>query len=207
MDSEKGMDSSDNTGKKSIWNLSKISWKGIGKSQWLILLLVGILLMIIVMPTTEQKETGQKKAGEDAADSGAAGSQWQEYKESIETQLEQVLSKMQGVGKVQVMVTLEGTAELVVEKDIPQTQSNVQEEDSSGGKRTTKESTWEESTIYSEQDGNSTPYVIKELAPDVEGVLVIAEGGDNGTVAKNISEAVQALFPIEVHKIKVVKMK
>ena len=42
----------------------------------------------------------------------------------------------------------------------------------------------------------------KELAPEVEGVVVIADGGDNAVVAQNITEAVQALFGVEAHKIK-----
>ena len=41
----------------------------------------------------------------------------------------------------------------------------------------------------------------------VEGVSVVAEGGDSALVQKNISEVIQALFGIEAHKIKVVKMK
>ena len=41
----------------------------------------------------------------------------------------------------------------------------------------------------------------------MEGVSVVAEGGDNAVVQNNISDIVQALFGIEAHKIKVVKMK
>ncbi len=39
----------------------------------------------------------------------------------------------------------------------------------------------------------------------VEGVAVIAEGGGNSVVVRNIIEVVQALFPVESHKIKVIK--
>ena len=41
----------------------------------------------------------------------------------------------------------------------------------------------------------------------IEGVVVIAEGGDNDDIRKDITEIVQALFDIDAHKIKVVKMK
>ena len=46
----------------------------------------------------------------------------------------------------------------------------------------------------------------KTLAPQIEGVLVLAQGGDNAVVSANITEAVMALFGIEAHKIKVMKM-
>ncbi|MFR1159532.1 MAG: hypothetical protein ACLSD7_11495 [Coprococcus phoceensis] len=53
--------------------------------------------------------------------------------------------------------------------------------------------------------GEQTPYVTKEVNPKVEGVVVIAEGGGNAVVIKNITEAIQALFDVDTHKIKVMK--
>lgn len=65
----------------------------------------------------------------------------------------------------------------------------------------------EESTVYT-QDGNGgrVPYVIEEMEPQIQGILVVAEGGDNSQVVQNITEAVMALFGVEAHKIKVMKM-
>ncbi len=45
----------------------------------------------------------------------------------------------------------------------------------------------------------------KELTPRVEGVVVVAGGGDDAVVVKNITESVQALFGIDTHKIRIVK--
>ena len=56
-------------------------------------------------------------------------------------------------------------------------------------------------------DSTGNPYIVKTLQPDVEGVLVVAEGADDSIVKKNISEAVQVLFGIDVHRIKVAKKK
>ena len=39
----------------------------------------------------------------------------------------------------------------------------------------------------------------------VQGVAVVAEGGDNSVVVRNITEVVQALFDVDSHKIKVIK--
>lgn len=47
----------------------------------------------------------------------------------------------------------------------------------------------------------------EKILPNVQGVLVIAQGGDNPIVINNIQEAVVALFQVEAHKIKVMKMK
>ncbi len=42
---------------------------------------------------------------------------------------------------------------------------------------------------------------------EVEGVVVVAEGGDNPVVANEILEVVMSLFPVDAHKITIVKMK
>lgn len=41
---------------------------------------------------------------------------------------------------------------------------------------------------------------------DVEGVVVVAQGAENAAVKKKIQDIVLALFPIEAHKIEIVKM-
>jgi stage III sporulation protein AG len=50
------------------------------------------------------------------------------------------------------------------------------------------------------------PYVVKTIVPQVEGVVVVGEGCGTGSVDKNVTEIVQALFGLEAHKVKVVKM-
>ena len=47
--------------------------------------------------------------------------------------------------------------------------------------------------------------MVKTLSPSVEGVVVVAEGAGNGEVNKNLSEAVQILFGVEAHRVKVLK--
>ena len=58
----------------------------------------------------------------------------------------------------------------------------------------------------SETGSDKIPFVGKEKTPKISGVLVVCEGGENTTVKQNISEAVMALFQIDVNRIKVVKM-
>lgn len=113
---------------------------------------------------------------------------------------------MEGVGEVEVMITLKSSWEKIVEKDRPSSSQTVEEADAGGGTRQTQEVSRSETTVYREESGERTPYVVKELEPEVEGVIVIARGGGNASVKQNILEAVQALFPVEAHKIKIMKM-
>ena len=75
-------------------------------------------------------------------------------------------------------------------------------------KKSDKKAAKEETVVKDEgQIGNKVPYVVAETYPEVRGVLVICQGGDNPVVIQQISEGVMALFRVEAHKIKVMKMK
>ena len=122
----------------------------------------------------------------------------------MEQRLESLLSSMDGVGEVKVMITLASSSEQIVEKDSPVSRSSMTEADSAGGSRSSQEVDSGEATVYvTDNDGEKIPYVVKEISPRVEGVSVVAAGGGNAYVQKNIIEVIQALFGIEIHKIKV----
>ena len=63
-------------------------------------------------------------------------------------------------------------------------------------------------TVYTvDEEGNEVPFVQKIMVPKVEGVLVLAQGGNNPEIIREMKEAIVALFGIEEHKIKIAKMK
>ena len=66
--------------------------------------------------------------------------------------------------------------------------------------------TGEETVYEKDENGNQVPYVVKELEPEIAGVLIVAEGGGDPVTVNNITEAVMSLFDIDAHKIKVMKM-
>lgn len=206
-----------------------------GMEKWfkrdnlLILILSGVLLFIIALPT-KNTESSEKNTVRDSVQSSEKGSSGQErdsqgslnstgasrdstelsgtdYAVYLEERLKETLSGMSGVGKVEVMITLASSEELVVEKDTPASRSQTNETDSEGGSRIITQLEEQETTVYRSVGNDSEPYVVKTLLPKVEGVVVVAQGAGTGTVDKSITEIVQALFDIEAHKVKVVKMK
>lgn len=204
--------------------MKRIELKKLGFSKWkkeqiVVLFIIGVLLMVITLPVKnddgEGKDSGLSltnntdqtaASGEDSAQSAWKNS-WElqmQYEKQMEDQLKSCLEQVDGVGKVQVMITFTGTAEQVLAKDQEST-SNQENTEDGFASSSNMEST--ETTVLEEVDGNLSPHVIKEVSPLVKGVFVVAEGGNDPTVKQNICDAVMALFSIESHKIMVVKMK
>ena len=183
--------------------MQKIKEKKLKRSDWLILVLAGILILIIALPT----DTKEKKQAEKSKENISKENKTMEAsKDEIERKLEDILEKIDGAGDVKVMITYQDSGTQVVEKDKNTSENSLEESDSTGGVRSTKEQQLQESTVYEEADAGNTPFVSKELLPKVEGILIVASGGDNQKVKQNISEAVLALFQVEAHRIKIVKM-
>ncbi len=184
-------------GKK--WNVFQNRLQNVKKDQFFIFLLCGILLAVIFLPTDSDGEKRQQEQDEILAQEQLA--------DSREKRLQEVLSQVEGVGKTEVMITYYSSGEKIVEKDIPLTDRTSDESDGQGGSSSSSQREAGEETVYEKNsDGSETPYVIQVTEPEIAGVLIVAEGGDNAVTVKNITEAVVALFGVEAHKIKVMKM-
>ena len=184
--------------------------KRIKKDQLIVLLLLGVLLLVIAMPAEESgvdlayREKDNTESQVPVKSSGEGDS----YEEELSEKLELLLSQADGVGEVSVMIQVKGSSERVIEKDEPFTERVSNDRTDAGTAGSSRETAREETTVYEEtDDGRQVPYVVKENAPEIQGVVIVAQGGDRPVVVQNIMEAVQALLQIEVHKIKVLKMK
>lgn len=195
----------------------QFDWKKIKKTDWIVLGLIGAILLVIMLP---EGSSGESSVGWRVEDSGndkttsvmetsSLGTEQndaEKYAAYLEEKLEDVLGEMEGVGKVKVMITLSDYGESIVEKDTIDVTNTISETDSNGGSRNTFEREIQSETVQIENDSGTYPYVGKEILPTIEGIVVVAEGGGNATVVSQISKAAMALFPIEAHKIIVVKM-
>lgn len=172
--------------------------KQVGYVRLVLLLICGIFLIIVSLP--------EKKEEEEYLLSSNAGSYNTDendiYVEKMEERLAGILQMIEGAGKVEVMITLSASSETVVNKDTSYEDSFEKEEEGNENQSSVRK----EETVFVEEDGSQKPYVIKTMEPVMEGVIIVMEGGDNSQVSAAVTEAVQALFHVEAHKIKVLKM-
>ncbi len=190
------------------------------KENFVVVLLVGVLLLVVAWPvgdsTKSQKQSVKKDSSEYKIGVGEALtekngeiveiSNWQGYVSYLEQTLEGLLSTMEGAGKVKVMITLKDSGENVVEKDVSRETGGSTQVDAGGSNNTSDHYEIGETVFESKEKGISSPYVKQIISPQIEGVVVSVQGGDNLQINKNITEAIQALFGIDVHKIKIIKM-
>lgn len=210
------------------------------KEDYIVLLLVGVLLLIITLPT-EGEKARKSDAGATEGESGQEGGDITDfmgkteekitldtddkaleagnfnnnnsydlgtYVESLEKRVEEIVSGMEGAGRVQVMITVSDMGTEILERDRETTAGNLEETDASGGSRKNAESTEREEVIYrKDAEGNEVPYVVQKKLPEVTGVVVVAEGAGSARVKENIIGAVSVLFNLNEHRIKVIRMK
>ncbi len=190
----------------------KITLKEIGPARLVMLLMAGIFLVLVSLPTltssdkkTKEPSVSSKSLVSQSSDS--AKDETKLYVTDLEDRLKTVLMKVDGIGAVEVMITLKGSKEEVILKDRPYTKESVNEVDGEGGSRNSDKTEQSDTTIMVEgSDGVKKPYILKEIEPEVEGILVIAQGGDRAVIQSEIIDAVQVLFGVPSHKVKVMKM-
>lgn len=186
---------------------NKKTAKKLSMDKLLLILLTGVALVILSIPNGGKKKENTTNITKDMQENTIMITD-DTYEKLLEDRLTELLSNVEGVGKTKIMITIKSTGEKIVLKETPYSKNTTSEIDSEGGKRDTIDITQSEAVVYIEgSDGSKTPYVIKETEPQIEGIVIIAEGGDNIYIVKDIKEAVAALFNVPSHKIKVMKMK
>ena len=180
----------------------------------LIVLLVIIFLWLAVSnflgndSNVSDKNNAPKGAQEVSTnDGGMTSKELLSYEEDQKKQLEDILSKMSGVGQVVVTIHFEsGETQVPATNSSTQT-SETQEEDTNGGTRLTKQET-EGTTVVMKSDSNSSePFITKIYKPAVTGVLIVAEGAKSSEIKYNIQKAVSKLYDISLEQVNVYPMK
>lgn len=140
-----------------------------------------------------------------ATEQGVTSSEKQEY--ILKNDLENILSNINGAGKVKVMITYteSSTVQPIYNENI--NESTTEETDSTGGVRTIAETDSSKEVVYTEDNGVKVPITEKVTMPKVEGAIVLAEGANDASIKNNIILAVEAVTGLSTHKIQVFQLK
>lgn len=192
--------------------IGKLPLKNIMKSitieKWLLIGGAGIMLILCSDSCSGKRDAADEVVVDSLVDVSSSSTDSHKYVENLEDKLEQLIEGIDGAGDVEVMITVKNTSTKEVLRESSVSENKLNETDSSGGSRDSYDISKDESVVLTEE-GNSikSPFVISEAAPQVEGVAVIAKGGDSPIVKEKITGIIKALFGIEINKIAVGKMK
>ena len=111
------------------------------------------------------------------------------YVNNLQAKLEKTLSKVKGVGKVSVVITIDSGMETVLA-------SKITINETQSGKE----------TIETPITVNGKTVVVKELFPRIKGVLIVAEGAENIFTMSKIQQATISLLDIDINQIEILSM-
>lgn len=126
-----------------------------------------------------------------------------DYTLNLEKRLSNTLSQIDGVGEVSVMITLDGSSQLILAYETESKSNTTDNTTSSGTSTKTNNTTANSTPIIINSNGQSRPLVLSEIMPEIKGVVVVCEGADNIRVKLNILEAAQALLGIKSSQIEI----
>ncbi|MHA6530711.1 stage III sporulation protein AG [Paenibacillus sp. BAC0078] len=209
------------------WLKKLEQWAGGGASgsskrsntfRWLIILgLLGVAIMLfnsfVNVKKLDSENTGREPPPVESSQSalqqggGTASDSFDSIEQAMEDRTKEILEKIVGVGTVDIMVTVDSTEEVVVQRNMNDSQQQSEETDASGGKRHTTQYTRDGEIVTYSQSGNETPIVTKRIKPQVRGVLVVAKGAENKVVRGLIEQAIEKGLNVPGYRISVVPRK
>lgn len=148
---------------------------------------VGFIMIIVIMFSDI---SGEEKTRADGSNNIISFDSSDIYIETVEKQLVNILEEVEGVGKTEVMLTITSTEEYVFAE------------------------TYKNGSSQSENDyviidkGSQKEALVKRINnPEISGVVIICEGGDDPRICEKIYKAVSTALNISTSRIYVAEMK
>jgi len=121
----------------------------------------------------------------------------------IEERLKQILGKIKGSGEVEVMITFDMGSEIIPASNTVEIKDVSEEKDASGGTRTVQTQNTTENIVISSDNSGNKPLVLREIKPQVRGVIVVAEGAEDIEVKMRLYDAVKTVLQVSGDRVQV----
>ncbi|MDD3364465.1 MAG: hypothetical protein PHZ03_05745 [Syntrophomonas sp.] len=167
------------------------------KSKYLVVIAVCLGLLALIWP--QAKSTPQEiTVPANQNSSGVA-----QAKANLAGELQSILSQVEGAGKVQVSLTLSSDGLKSYARNTKNEHRETQETAQSSGDRNIKEDNQTSDIAVS----GGAALLVEDSAPEVVGVLVVADGAGNGLVKEKLTDATITLLNISPNQVRVVTRK
>jgi stage III sporulation protein AG len=122
----------------------------------------------------------------------------QDYTQKTEKRLKDILQQIDGVGKAEIMLTVNCTEEYVYAEEISSDIMKDGDRSSSGS---------ENRYVFSGSSSDKNALVKKIITPQISGVVIVCEGGDKSSISEKVYLAVSTALDIPAGKIYVAGIK
>lgn len=129
------------------------------------------------------------------------------YQDKVKNELKNILSKVKGVGEVDVIIHFEGGEERIPALDSEKSNTVTEERDSNGGNRVNNNNKDGTKVVMSSQGNSTEPLILKTYNPKIIGILIVAEGADDTRLSYELTKIVSSLYDISESKVSVIPMK
>lgn len=183
-----------------IEKLNKLDAKEKGKLVLLcVVFVIGLLLIFGSNLFLSERKEDEKKTAQVSVD----GVSTDEYKSQLEENIKDTLSKVEGVGKIDVTVTLSKQ----IDKEVIYNESTSGSVNESGDVTSSKQESTSKDAVMVKEGNNQKPYTVSSEYPEVVGVVVVCEGAVDTNTQYYITKSVQALLDVSSYRIVVLPMK
>lgn len=177
-------------------------------SNLVILLIAGAVVLLLSNYFLDGKNTrdpGLIRSNNSIKEEYEANFVEEDYADTMERKLEEILQKIKGVGEVHVMITFEDTSEKVPVFNTTQIIERTDEKDAQGGTREVTREDLSKQIVVS--NSGESLMIMKETKPKVRGVIVVADGAENIEVKEKLYSAVKTVLGISGNKVEVYSSK
>ncbi len=180
---------------KQAWMTQAGEWLRNGKGRKLLLIAgtVGIVLLALSELLPEHTETT------------ATALTAEEFVRQTEERLQTIVSRIDGAGECEVLVTLENGVEYVYATE-QRISSDRKEDTDDSTSRLTQSDGSESAAIIVETDNGREGLLVTEIQPTIRGVVIVCEGGDRAEVCVRIREAVTVAMNLSAKRVCVTKL-
>ncbi|MFZ7133833.1 MAG: stage III sporulation protein AG [Eubacteriales bacterium] len=165
--------------------------------------LLGIVLVFASNFFRESTQTEDEKVDKESVQETSTANAYVDYQLTLQSDLQSILSQIEGVGDVQVMITFKSVEEKQVAYNKTESSSVTSESDNQGGERVTEQSSEDQNAIMVNQNGENTPLIITENYPDIKGVIVVAQGASDPNIKYKLMKCVENSLDLPAFKVTV----
>lgn len=163
------------------------------------IVIIGIIgIALIFISSLTPSAVGSKNKPSASADDYSS----EEYCDMLENRLAKIVADLTGSQNVSVMITLKTTTEYIYASDIKaDSDKTVDGAGSGGATEKQKDSTEQNYITVEDENGNKVALLVTSIAPTVQGVVVVCDGGDSEAIGEKVSRAVETVLGISSRKV------